>query len=145
MLRTVARDYESRVQIFCVLGISLRVVMAQPAAPAGGAAAAAARAGRPAVMPEAFDGETDWTEYLLYFEQCANVNSFQRLMAVTSSGLQWKSCLVYIDDVIVFSTTFEEHIRRLEEVFDRFSLANLWLKPSKCFPFKQEVSSLATS
>ena len=76
MLRTVARDYEGRVQIFCVLGISLRVVMAQPAAPAGGAAAAAARAVRPAVMPEAFDGETDWTEYLLYFEQCANVNGW---------------------------------------------------------------------
>ena len=142
VLRTVARDYEGRVQIFRVLGISLRVVMAQPAAPAGGAAAAAARAVRPAVMPEAFDGKIDWTGYLLYFEQCANVNSFQRLMAVTLSGLQWKSCLVYIDGVIVFSTTFEEHIRRLEEVFDRLSLANLRLKPSKCFLFKQEVEFL---
>ena len=77
----------------------------------------------------------------MYFEQCANVNSFQCLMAVTLSGLQWKSCLVYIDDVIVFST-FEEHIRRLEEVFDRLSLANLRLKPSKCFLFKQEVEFL---
>ena len=56
VLRTVAWDYGGRVQIFCVLGNSLRVVMAQPAAPAGGAAAAAARAVRPAVMPEAFDG-----------------------------------------------------------------------------------------
>ena len=31
---------------------------------------------RPAVMPESYDGETDWTEYIMYFEQCAAVNGW---------------------------------------------------------------------
>ena len=57
---------------------------------------------------------------------------FQRLMSRVLHGLEWKVCLVYIDDVIVFSATFEEHISRLKLVFDRLREANLKLKPSKC-------------
>ena len=47
-------------------------------APAGGAAAAAAPAAmvRPAVMPEAYSGTSDWAEYVQYFEQCALINGW---------------------------------------------------------------------
>ena len=58
--------------------------------------------------------------------------TFQRLMHCMLHGLDWKICLVYIDDVIVFSSTFEEHLVRLAAVFDRLREANLKLKPSKC-------------
>ena len=47
-------------------------------APAGGAAAAAAPAAmvRPAVMPEAYSGTSDWAEYVQYLEQCALINGW---------------------------------------------------------------------
>ena len=67
---------------------------------------------------------------------------FQRLMSRVLLGLEWKICLVYIDDVIVFSSTFEEHIHRLRLVFDRFRQANLKLKPSKCHFAQASVNYL---
>ena len=47
-----------------------------PLAPAAAAAAPVGPPNRPTVMPEAFDGEGDWEEYLLYFEQCAVLNGW---------------------------------------------------------------------
>eukprot|EP00170_Pyropia_yezoensis_P002471 contig_10314_g2475 len=37
------------------------------------------------------------------------------------SGVKWKICLVYLDDVIVFSRSHEEHLAHLEEVFELLS------------------------
>ena len=48
--------------------------------------------------------------------------TFQRLMEVALAGLQWVTCLIYLDDVIVFGRDFDEHICRLEEVLQRFSV-----------------------
>ena len=53
-----------------------------------------------------------------------------------------RDCLIYLDDIVVFSTTFEEHIQRLESVFNRLKVNNLKLKASKCEFFKREVSYL---
>ena len=50
-------------------------------------------------------------------------STFQRLMDTVLHGLQWKICLVYIDDII-FSPTFEQHFKHLA--------TGLKLKPSKC-------------
>ena len=58
--------------------------------------------------------------------------TFSRLMGTVLRGLLWKKCLVYLDDIIVFSSTFEEHVERLGQVFDRLRQANLKLKPKKC-------------
>jgi len=45
------------------------------------------------------------------------------------------TCLVYLDDVIVFGSTFEEKLARLDQVFSRLQSAKLKLKLSKCsFP-----------
>ena len=41
-------------------------------------------------------------------------------------------CNVYIDDIIVFSRTIEEHIGDLQQVFDRFRAVGLKLQPTKC-------------
>lgn len=46
--------------------------------------------------------------------------------------MQWKNVLVYVDDILIFSKTFEEHLTHLEQVFSRLKKANLTLKPSKC-------------
>ncbi|KRX52671.1 Transposon Tf2-9 polyprotein, partial [Trichinella sp. T6] len=50
------------------------------------------------------------------FGLCNAPGTFQRLMERTLSDLVGKSCLVYLDDIIVFSATEEEHLTRLEEV-----------------------------
>lgn len=68
--------------------------------------------------------------------------TFERLMELALTGLQWERCLVYIDDVIVFGKTFEDTIDNLKLVFDRFRKANLKLKPSKCKFFQDEVKYL---
>lgn len=47
-------------------------------------------------------------------------------------GLQWKTALIYLDDIIIFSQTIERHLERLEEVLHRLEQAGLKLKPQKC-------------
>ena len=63
--------------------------------------------------------------------------TFQRLMESCLSDLHLNWCIIYLDDVIVFSKTPEEHITRLEAVFKKISDASLKLKPSKCEFFKK--------
>ena len=57
---------------------------------------------------------------------------YTRLMELALAGLQWNTCVIYLDDVIVFGKTFEEHLSRLAEVLERFRSAGLKLKPEKC-------------
>ena len=52
-------------------------------------------------------------------------------------------CLIYLDDVIVFSNTPEEHLQRMHVVFDCLREHSLKLKPSKCEVFKLEINYLA--
>ena len=47
-------------------------------------------------------------------------------------GFKWTMCLVYLDDVVVFGETFEQHQQRLAVVLDCFARSNLVLNPSKC-------------
>lgn len=69
---------------------------------------------------------------VLPFGLCSAPATFQRLMDTVLSGLKWKTCLVYLDDVIVFSPTFDEHLKRLEVVLRAIRSAGLTLKPEKC-------------
>ena len=57
-------------------------------------------------------------------------------------GLQWQECLIYMDDIIVPSTTFSEGLERLERIFIRLSEVNLKLKPSKCTFFQKQIQFL---
>lgn len=58
--------------------------------------------------------------------------TFARLIESVLRNLTYKICLIYLDDILVYSKTFEEHLSHLRQVFDRLRLANLKLKPSKC-------------
>jgi hypothetical protein len=73
---------------------------------------------------------------------CNGTAAFQRLMDCVLSGLTWITCLCYLDDVIVFGSSFENHLERLKEVFERFKDANLKLHPGKCYMFQLEVEFL---
>ena len=76
---------------------------------------------------------------VLPFGLCNAPSTFQRLMHQVLHGLDWNICLIYLDDIIVFSRTFDEHLSRLRLVFDRLGAANLILNPSKCFFGQQSV------
>ena len=52
-------------------------------------------------------------------------------------------CLIYLDDLIVFLQTMEEHLHQLCVVFSQLREYNLKLKPSKCSLFKEEINYLA--
>jgi hypothetical protein len=66
--------------------------------------------------------------------------TFQRTMNTILSGLTWLNCLVYLDDIIIFSHSFEQHIKNIEEVFERLCQAGLKLKLSKChFGYKKFI------
>ena len=68
--------------------------------------------------------------------------TYEHLMELTLSGLQWSLFLIYLGDVIVFSHDFDECIDRLYKVLTRTGAAGLKLKPSKCVFFAPKVSFL---
>ena len=69
-------------------------------------------------------------------------SAFSLVLNEVLRGINYKYALVYIDDCLIFSQTFEEHLHHLSEVFKRFRKANLRLKPSKCMFAAKEVKFL---
>ena len=71
---------------------------------------------------------------------------FQRLMQKVLDGLNPDEgpdfVEVYIDDVLVFSRTMEEHVEHLRQVLARLRKAGLKLKPTKCHFIRQAVEYL---
>jgi hypothetical protein len=59
--------------------------------------------------------------------------NFMRCMNRIFGDMQWKKCLIYIDDLLIFCKSVEEHIEILQEIFDRCRAANLKLNPEKTF------------
>ena len=73
---------------------------------------------------------------------CNAPATFQRAMDDMLSDLKLSCVLVYLDDINVFSRTFNEHLEHLEEVFRRLAAANLKIKPRKCDFFKEQLDYL---
>ena len=76
------------------------------------------------------------------FGLCNAPATFSRLMDRVLSGLHWETCLFYLDDIIVSSSTWEEHLARLRQVFERLRCANLKLGAEKCAFAAKKVSYL---
>lgn len=60
--------------------------------------------------------------------------TFQRLMKHCLADLNFKQCIVYIDDIIVYAKTFEEHLEMLEAVFHRLEQYGLKIEAIKTWP-----------
>jgi hypothetical protein len=58
--------------------------------------------------------------------------SWQSLMADVFRNLNWKCLLVYVDDLIIMSKDFEEHLQHLDMVLERLTQSGLTAKPAKC-------------
>ena len=76
------------------------------------------------------------------FGLCNAPATFQRLMETVLEGLARKQCFVYLDDILVISSTWEEHLQNLELVIERLKKAGLRLKPKKCAFARREVTYL---
>ena len=66
------------------------------------------------------------------FGLCTAPATFSRLMDRILAVFRWETCLFYNDDIIIFSFTWEEHLARLRQVFERLRHANLKLGAEKC-------------
>ena len=77
------------------------------------------------------------------FGLCNALPTFQRFMLNCLGELNLTYCLIYLDDVIIFSRMEEEHLERMRVIFDRFREHGLKLKPSKCEVFKTKINYLA--
>lgn len=65
--------------------------------------------------------------------------TFQRAMDNVLRGLQGIHCLVYLDDVIIFSKSLQEHAEKLRAVFERFRETNLKVQLDKSHFLRKEV------
>ena len=77
------------------------------------------------------------------FGLCNAPATFQHLMQNTLGELNPMYCVIYLDNVIVFGHTEEEHLEHLRVVFERFCEFSLKLKPLKCSFFQSEIVYLA--
>ena len=83
-----------------------------------------------------------WRYNVMPFGLTCAPSVFQRLMDLVLCGLTFEVCMVFLDDIIVFASNFDEHLSRLEQVFQRLRSANLKVKPSKCKLFQKRVEFL---
>jgi len=68
--------------------------------------------------------------------------TYQRLMTLILGNLQWQCVCVYVDDCLVYSPSWEQHLRDLAAVLDRFQQAGVSLKLSKCRFAQRQVKYL---
>ena len=68
--------------------------------------------------------------------------TFQHLMENCLGELHLSWCIIYLDDIIIFSDNPKEHLHRLRGVFTKLAKAGLKLKPNKCEFFKTKITYL---
>ena len=68
--------------------------------------------------------------------------TFQRMMNAVLKDQINKKCLVYLDDIIVFGTSLQEHMDNLKEIFEKLRENNLKIQPDKSEFLMKEVSYL---
>ena len=73
------------------------------------------------------------------FGLCNSPVLFQRLMERVMGELHMKECFTFIDDTIVHGSSFEEHLQRLECMFEKVGKSGLKLNPEKCVLFKRKI------
>lgn len=95
-------------------------------------------------------GKTAFQVWGLGFYQCRQMPfgltnapaTFQRLMERTMGDLNLRECMIYLDDIIIFSRDIDTHIDHLDSVFQRLAENNLKISPKKCEFFKESVTYL---
>ena len=86
------------------------------------------------------DGKYQWN--VVPFSLATTVSTFQYLMSTVLTGLN-SFTFTYLDNVLVYSETYDDHLNHLNTVFERFQKAGLKIKLSKCHFFKAHLHYLA--
>ena len=68
--------------------------------------------------------------------------TYQRMMDIILSGLPPDRVLAYLDDIVIFSKSFDEHKRVVDMVLDKLEAAGITLRPEKCVFGSNEVNYL---
>lgn len=76
------------------------------------------------------------------FGLCNAPATFERMIDTVLRGLKWKTCLCYLDDIVIFSSTFAQHLQRLDEVLTCIANAGLQLNTKKVSFCKQDDQGL---
>ena len=85
------------------------------------------------------DGKYQWN--VVPFCLATTVSTFQYLVSTVLTGLN-NFAFTYLDDVLVFSETYNDHLHQLNVVFEKFQKAGLKIKFSKCQFFKTHLHYL---
>ena len=76
------------------------------------------------------------------FGLCNAAPRWQQLMDFLLAGLQWEICLCYLDDIIIYSRTFTDHLSNLRTVFEWLRAVGLKVHLTKCTFCRLEVPYL---
>jgi hypothetical protein len=76
------------------------------------------------------------------FGLCNAPPHFSRIMDMVLNGLYWSVCSIFIDDICIFSTDLDTHVKDLGTVFNRLMDYGLSIKPEKCQLFLKKVQYL---
>ncbi|CAF1504501.1 unnamed protein product [Adineta ricciae] len=78
-----------------------------------------------------------------YFQGVTNgAPTFQRIVSQILGPARWKYSLAYLDDVIIYSTTFNQHLIHLDDILNRLNDANFRLNVNKCQIAKTAIDYL---
>lgn len=76
------------------------------------------------------------------FGLCNVPATFSRVVNLLLRGLNWKTVLAFLDDILVLGETFDQHLAYLAEALERFRRYGIKLKQGKCLFFQHEVEFL---
>lgn len=82
-------------------------------------------------------GHYEWTRMPMGLKSSSH--TFQRLMNAVLTGLNGNEAFVYLDDIVIYGYSLENHAKRLKRVLQRLREHNLKLQPEKCKFFCKEV------
>jgi putative transposase len=68
--------------------------------------------------------------------------TFQRVVNETLGNLRWQMCLAYLDDIVIYSKTFDQHIKDVDMVCSTLGQADFKLNVDKCELFQREITFL---
>lgn len=88
-------------------------------------------------------GHYEWAERTPFGLHGAGF-SFQRLMSAVLGESNFTEAICYLDDILVWSVTWEQHVQRLRSVLEKIRQAGLALSPEKCQFGKRSVEYLGT-
>lgn len=66
-------------------------------------------------------------------------STFQRLMDIILTGLQGIDMFIYMDAIVIYASSLEEHSQKLRRLLGRLKTAGLMLQPDKCFFLQKEI------